>query len=42
MYVLQMIIVGFIVSVIKKRRSTIEGEVDEEDYTDTDEELLVP
>lgn len=34
------ILIGFIISVIKKRRSAIEGEVDADDFDDSDEELL--
>nr|XP_022319135.1 probable lysosomal cobalamin transporter [Crassostrea virginica] len=34
------ILIGFIISVIKKRKSSIEGEVDIDDFDDSDEELL--
>lgn len=34
------ILIGFIISVIKKRRSAIDGEVDADDFDDSDEELL--
>lgn len=34
------ILIGFIISVIKKRRSAIDGEVDIDDFDDSDEELL--
>jgi hypothetical protein len=37
---LQFILIGFIISVIKKRKSSIEGEVDRDDFDESDEELL--
>ncbi|XP_061181759.1 probable lysosomal cobalamin transporter [Saccostrea echinata] len=34
------ILIGFVISVIKKRKSSIEGEVERDDFDDSDEELL--
>lgn len=42
MYVLQVFIVGFIVSICRKRRSFIEHMVDRDDqFNDSDDELLI-
>ena len=32
--------IGFLVAVIKKRKSSIDGEVDEDDFDESDEEML--
>ncbi|XP_048758835.1 probable lysosomal cobalamin transporter isoform X2 [Ostrea edulis] len=34
------ILIGFVISVIKKRKSSIDGEVDRDDFDESDEELL--
>ncbi|XP_021342280.1 probable lysosomal cobalamin transporter [Mizuhopecten yessoensis] len=35
-------LIGFLVAFIKKRKSAIDGEVDEDDFDDSDEEMLRP
>ena len=32
--------IGFLVALIKKRKSSIDGEVDEDDFDESDEEML--
>ena len=36
----QFIVIGFLVALIKKRKSSIDGEVDEDDFDESDEEML--
>ena len=38
--VLQVFVIGFIVSLVKKRRSQVEGSVDKDDFESDDENLL--
>lgn len=33
-------VLGFLVAVIKKRKSAIDGEVDEDDFDESDEEMI--
>jgi len=37
---MQAILVGFVVAVCRKKRSAIDGEVEEDDIVDSDEELI--
>ena len=37
---LQAFVVGFLVSIIKRRQSPIEGEVDSDDFYDSDDDML--
>ena len=36
----QFIVIGFLVALIKKRKSSIDGEVDEDDFDESDEEMV--
>ena len=40
MFSLQVFLISFVVSVVRKRRSYIEGEVEEDDTDDEDEEMI--
>lgn len=35
-----MVLVSFVIVLVRKRRSSIEGEVDPDDFDDSDEELI--
>ena len=37
-----MFVLGFVISFIRKRRSSIEGAVDKDDFDESDDELLPP
>jgi hypothetical protein len=38
---LQFILIGFIVAVVRGRRSAIEGEVDRDDFEESDDEDMI-
>ena len=37
---LQFIILGFVIAICKKRKSSIDGEVEEDDIVDSDDDML--
>ena len=39
-FITQVFVIGFVVSLVKKRRSQVEGSVDRDDFESDDEELL--
>ena len=39
---LQTFFIGFIVSLVKRQRSPIEGEVESDDFYDSDDDMLAP
>ena len=40
-FILQIVLVGFIVAVVRGRRSSIEGEVDRDDFEESDDDDLI-
>ena len=40
MFILQFILLGFVIAICKRRKSAIEGEVDPDDIVDSDDEML--
>ena len=36
----QLVLLGFIIAVVRGRRSSIEGEVDKDDFDESDDELI--